>query len=272
MAKEDDRRRYFVLTAGRTGSTLLATILADAGADFGLPVPDRWHPGTGEMEHATLLRATKWMRYAHQLSPDRPPIGFRRYLWDVYRSFGKAQVKRLLAAARFVKGEDADFIVNPAFRMGYLPSVVISYRRFEDYAVSTAPMRGHTNLETLAAYYNRVNRNALLWLSVFGGCVVGHQQLSNADDVSWVEPLSAVTSLPAARLIEARGQRLGKSSPPVEAKCFDHDAAETFEMIDALRGRVIPPGAQAQRSWRQKQGDDAAVATPVAPRAGQPVA
>jgi hypothetical protein len=259
MKQDDDRRRYFILTAGRTGSTLLAAILGDAGADFGMQVPDRWHPGTGEMEHAELRRAARWMRYAHQVSADRPPIGVRRYLWDIYRSLGKTHVQQLLKQARYVKGEDADFIVNPGFRMGFLPSIIVNYRRFEDYAVSTASMRGHTSLEILATYYNRVNRNALLWLCTFGGCVVSHQQLSDPDDTSWIAPLAAVTGLSAARLLEARTQRLGGSSPRVEVECFDAEAARTFGMIDALRGRVIPAGAQIQRSWRDKQRDAAAV-------------
>jgi LPS sulfotransferase NodH len=33
-----DQRRYFILSAGRSGSTLLAAILADAGGDFGMRV------------------------------------------------------------------------------------------------------------------------------------------------------------------------------------------------------------------------------------------
>jgi hypothetical protein len=271
MVIAEDQRRCFVLTVGRTGSTLLATILADAGADFGLQTPTKWDPGSGQMEHTELRRAATWMRYAYQISADRPPIGIRRYLWDIFRSLGKRHVKRLVSQARFIKGEDADFLVNPAFRMGYLPSIVISYRRFEDYAASTATMRGHSMLPTLASYYNRVNRNALLWLSVFGGCVVGHRELSDPDDTSWANPLAEVTGLAPGRLIEARRQRLGRGSPPVEVPCLDTDAAWIFETIDALRGRVIPPGAQSQRSWRRSHGTDPA-ATPVATARAAPAA
>jgi LPS sulfotransferase NodH len=38
MTMVGDQRRYFILSAGRSGSTLLAAILADAGGDFGMRV------------------------------------------------------------------------------------------------------------------------------------------------------------------------------------------------------------------------------------------
>src|ERR1700730_10918875 len=93
---DPERRRVFILTSGRSGSTLLASILADAGAAFGMRTPERWDPGTGDLEHRELHRMGAWMGYAYDLSPDRPGIGLRRYLWDFYRSMGKARLRRLL--------------------------------------------------------------------------------------------------------------------------------------------------------------------------------
>lgn len=257
---DSGRRRVFVLTAGRSGSTLLASILADAGGDFGMPIPERWDPGTGALEHDDLRRAALWMRLAHQISVDRPPIGYRRIRWTIFRSLGKSRAKRALRRARFLKCVDADLLVNPAFRMGFLPTIVVSYRRFEDFVASAALMRNHTTLETLAANYTRSNRNALLWLSIFGGCVVNQQQLTDPDDTSWVEPLATVTNLPPARLLEARIRRFGKRVPIAQTPCLDQGAQQIFEAIDARRGMIIPPSAQALRSWTQKQ--------PVVPAAG----
>ena len=44
---DNDNRRFFVVTVGRTGSSLLASILADAGADFGVQSEDKWDAGGG---------------------------------------------------------------------------------------------------------------------------------------------------------------------------------------------------------------------------------
>src|SRR5271169_5616031 len=83
---DPERRRVFILSSGRSGSTLLASILADTGAEFGMRTPQQWDPGTGDLEHSDLHRMAAWMGYAYDLSVDRPGIGPRRYLWDFYRS------------------------------------------------------------------------------------------------------------------------------------------------------------------------------------------
>lgn len=248
MQSDEKRRRYFILTSGRSGSTLLAAILADAGAEFAMPAPQAWNAGTGAMEGVDLLRASAWLRRAYQISPERPPAGIPRWRWAVYRSLGKAQVRRLLENARYVKGSDVDLMVNPAFRMGFLPSVIISYRRFEECAISSTTMRGHTTMEGLAAAYNRVYRNALLWLLTFGGCVVGYDQLTDPNDTSWVGPLAAVTNLPPDRLLESRNRRLDTASRAVELAALDSSAMQTFEMMEALCGRVIPASAAVVRA------------------------
>jgi hypothetical protein len=256
---DSERQRFFILSSGRSGSTLLAAVLADAGAEFGVGTPEQWDPGTGALEHRELHRVAAWMGYAYDLSPDRPGIGPRRYLWDIYRSIGKTRLRRLLRIARYVKGQGADFAVQPAFKMGYFPTIIVSYRRFEDFATSSGLKRGHSNLETLVKYYNRVNRNALLLLRMFGGCVVSYEALSDPSDKSWADPLAAVTGLPANQLIAARSRRLRSADRRDEPQPLDASAAETFASLDALRGLAIPPSAPAFRSWRGKTGQAASV-------------
>ena len=45
-----EQKRFFIVNPGRTGSTLLAAILADAGADFCFETPESWDPTTGDTE------------------------------------------------------------------------------------------------------------------------------------------------------------------------------------------------------------------------------
>jgi len=249
---DPEHRRVFILSSGRSGSTLLASILADSGAAFGMDTPEHWDPGTGDLEHRELHRMAAWMGYAYDLSADRPGIGPRRYLWDFYRSMGKSRLRRLLREAHYIKGEGADFAVQPAFKMGYFPTIISSYRRFEAFAISSGLMRGHSNLETLVKYYNRVNRNALLLLRMFGGCVVSYEPLSDLDDTSWALPLAAATGLPVEELVAARNRRLRGSARRDAPQPLDASADETFASLDALRGLAIPPSAPALRSWRAK--------------------
>jgi hypothetical protein len=251
-ATVDDRRRFFILSAGRTGSSLLSAILGECGADFAMQVPTEWDPGSGALEHVELNAATSLLRRAHEIDSDKPPSGYRRYVWSRLRSRAKRKLSSVLGEARYLKGENLDLAVQPAFKLGYFPSVILSYRRFEDLAVSSFIKRGASTFESLLAYYQRINRNGLLLMSIFGGCAIGYEQLVDPQDVSWVEPLSSVTGIAASRLTSARDRRLGSRSRSVEAQCLDGGAREVFEAIDALRGRELMSSDQVARSVRQK--------------------
>jgi hypothetical protein len=253
---DDDRRRFFIMSAGRTGSTLLAAILADCGADFALPLLGEWDPGTGGAEHATLNAATLLMRRAYDIDRDKPPPGFRRYVWNRLRSRAKRRLRAVLKAAQYLKGENLDLVIQPAFKLGYLPSVILNYRRLEDLAVSSFIRKGASSFDSILAYYRRINRNGLLLMTVFGGCAIGYDQLADRGDRSWAPPLAALTGISAGSLIAARDRRLGVVSRSVEPACFDRGAQEIFRTIDALRGRLFLPSDQAMRSARRSGGGE----------------
>ncbi|HYC14851.1 MAG TPA: hypothetical protein VEC75_11410, partial [Stellaceae bacterium] len=69
----DERQRFFILTTGRTGSSLLSAIMAEAGADFGpqLAIERRTVRGTS-MEHPGIRRAAYHFRQALAESPRKP--------------------------------------------------------------------------------------------------------------------------------------------------------------------------------------------------------
>ena len=250
MEPRDGRHRFFVVTSGRTGSSLLAAVLADAGAEFGIPTPEQWYAGGGALEHPELHRVSAWMGYAYEISADRPGIGLRRYLWDIYRSVGKSHLRKLLREASYIKGQGADFAVQLAFKMGYFPTIIVSYRSFEDFAISSAMKSGRSNLETLVNYYNRVNRNALLLLRMFGGCVVRYSDLTDPDNTAWANVIEQVTGLSAKRLLASRDRRVSTSKfVSLESTIIDESVQDTYSAIDGLAGRAFPPSPQALRSW-----------------------
>jgi hypothetical protein len=253
-AVAEDRRRFFIINAGRTGSTLLSVILADAGADFAMAAPPCWDRGGGDMEHPDLLAAWRRIVAAHTLSATRPAPGYRRHRWTILRSLGKRRLRAVLGKAQFVKVDEAHLLVRPAVKMGYFPSIILSYRRFEDHAVSYGLMDRAADLEGLVAHYNRVNKNGLWLLNTFGGCVIGYEQLIDLADRSWVAPLAALTNLPASELLAARARRVAQPSRPIETPHFDRDARQTYEGVDSLRGRLILPSTQALRSWHAANG------------------
>ena len=54
IVSSDFPSKYFIVTVGRTGSSLLCAVLADASADFGMKAPEDWDPRRGVMELRVL--------------------------------------------------------------------------------------------------------------------------------------------------------------------------------------------------------------------------
>ena len=112
-------KRFVIVTPGRTGSSLLAAILSDAGADFGIEAKD-WNVSEGAFEHPDLIAAADSFAKARQLGVTRP-LAPKKYLWDIYRHRGKARLKRIVHSVEYLKGPDLDLIVRPLFNLGYFP-------------------------------------------------------------------------------------------------------------------------------------------------------
>lgn len=240
-------QRFFVVNAGRTGSSLLCAILAGAGADFGVPADASWSADDGAFETPAVTRAAAWFGKARQLSVEKPPWP-RRWLWDIARHRGKHHLKRALAAP-FVKGPNLDLAIQPAVKLGYQPRIIVSYRSFPAQAMSLAQRSAHRDVTSLEAYYRRTYRNALMWLMLYGGCVIDYDELVDVRDVGWIAPLAAVTrlapeSIAAARQARSRpGAAVGRPLPVLSPEC-----ERLYDSLRALSGRVVPPSRVALRS------------------------
>ena len=85
----DDKVRFIMVTTGRSGSSLLAAIIADAGGKFGFPSKDKWDPESGAMEHPLAQQASLLFRRAYYLRRVKRLFFFYKYLIDIRRSLGK---------------------------------------------------------------------------------------------------------------------------------------------------------------------------------------
>jgi len=263
---ETDRRRFFIVTPGRTGSTLLATILADAGADFSIAARDDWDTARGGwMEHADIRRATHHFRLAFERSPSKPRSLISRIFWTYHRAAGKRYLKRALQRAVYVKALNLDLAIPFAIKLGYFPQLIVNYRPFGAQALSFSQMMINWSADALAASYNRTYRNSLLQIHSYGGCVVGYEDLTDHRHTAWATALSQVTGLPADKLLESRARRSKADLPAqIELPVLDETARQSVAPIHALSGLAVPPSPQALRNWRRKIKDRDA-ATDAAP-------
>ena len=248
-AISEDERRFFIITASRTGSSLLSAILADAGASFGMEAPQHWNPSGGALEHPDLLRAARYYRRAAAIAPARPRFGIARLRWVAYRSLAKRRLREALAGARFVKLENTHDLIRPAFRLGYFPTIIVNYRAFEDQAVSLGMLHTHATWESLRDRFQSIYGNALWLLNTFGGCAVDYAQLHDQADDSWARALAQTTGLALECLLAARDRRLDHRHAAAAARAFDPSLGSLFAALQDLRNRSVPPSPPALRAW-----------------------
>ena len=239
-------QRYFVLTAGRTGSSLLCAILADAGANFGMQAPRDWDPRRGVMENETMRLATHHYRRAYEIDQGRrfkisPGLEAK---WR--RGLGRNKLRQALGEADYFKIGDLDLAIQPSFKLGYQPKLIISYRQFEPAATSLLVGRTHNGPDELAADYTRLYRQGLMLLHCFGGCVVAYTDL-HAGSAVWGS-VAEVTGLEGTRLLAAAGERV-QEPPADEPSPILYPAAHAvYEQLEALRGQHVAASRPARRA------------------------
>ncbi|HTT80536.1 MAG TPA: hypothetical protein VMF86_12735 [Stellaceae bacterium] len=245
---QDQRERFLVVGAGRTGSSLLCAVLAAAGADFGMPADQVWAADDGAFEHADVTRAAAWFTVADRLGAVRP-LWPRRWIWDAARHHAKMHLRHALAAAQFVKGPNLDLTVQLTAKFGYLPRIVVSHRSFAPQAMSLALRAAGLDTRAIEAYYLRTYKNALLWLHVYGGCTVDFDDLIDPQKTQWLDAVAEVTGLSRRRMAAARAARLDpgrapRHSPPV----LSPECERLHACLCDLRGQVVLPSRLAARA------------------------
>jgi uncharacterized membrane protein YkvA (DUF1232 family) len=257
MERVDDRRRFFVVTPGRTGSTLLATILADAGADFSIVPRDDWDTARGGwMEHPDAVRAGNHFRLAFERSPSKPTTLISKWIWVYRRAAGKRHLRQALEQAVYFKSLHLDLAIPFAIKLGYFPQVIVNYRPFGEHAVSFSQMVISWSADALAAAHNRTYRNSLLLVHSFGGCVVSYADLTDRGRTEWATSLGQITGLSAENLLASRDRRASADrAADIEVPIPDEPAQRSLAALEALSGRALRPSAQALRNWQRNIAD-----------------
>ena len=251
-AEDDGRKRYFIVNTGRCGSTLLTVILADAGADFGLPTPGGWDPAGGDMEHPEIVRISRLFRRAAYIAPGKRYFLFYKYLADARRSLGKRRLRAVLERLHYAKADNLTLWIWHIAAMGYRPQIILSYRRFGPTARSYFLARG-LSIERLATYYRRVNGDGLLMLDTYGGCAISYEELVDPEEVAWAGALAEITGLDRDRLLASRDRRLasddegGRATAAGENRLYDPGAEHLYRELRQLKGIAVPPSRQFLR-------------------------
>lgn len=222
--------RFFIVSSGRTGTSLLAAIMHDAGADFGVEARAGWDRRGGEMELHEMRRAC----YLLARAGVRPSFGLALAEWTWRRWRARTLLKKALRSAQYFK-----LMVPAAARMieqaGYKPVIILNSRRFAPTVASFAKTTGGVyGFEEVARRYTEVYRDGLMLLERYGGCVVDYDEIVDLECSEWAERLGACTGLKPGDLLSARDNRC--NGRPVATASFpltDPRAEETYQAIMA---------------------------------------
>ena len=238
--------RTFIVTVGRTGSSLLASIMEKAGADFGVSGSDTWDPSGGTLEHPELVPIVRHFTRMNAIGAQRPYEFYDRIRWTVDRHFGKSKLHRLLPKARYFKGE-LDALVHWSARLGYFPKVIVSYRAFSAVLQSIGHL--HPQLPSYHAQkYTNILRNGLALAATYGGCVVDYDELQDHAETDWAFALSRAVDLDAAALIAARNELLRPSERTDNLRIEPFpECKRVYQKLREYKGVCFPPSRASKR-------------------------
>jgi len=243
----NDKQRFIIVTVGRTGSSLLGSILSDAGADFGISKMDNWDPRGGAYEYPGLGAIVRQFEYMNEISVHRPKGLLDRIKWTMARHKAKTDLKKLLPKVKYLKG-DLEHLVHWSALLGYQPTVIVSYRRFGKILQSLGHL--HPQLPSYQAEkYDKSLRNGLALTSIFGGCLIDYEELVDPLEKDWAGALSQATGIDKEALLTARANRVTSQvytrSDAVEPY---PDCQAIYEKLREMKGKYVPPSEATLRA------------------------
>lgn len=201
-----------------------------------------------------MWRAAKCYHDAYKISPDRPSWP-KKWLWDMARWHGKRHLARALDKAGFFKAIHIDLAVQPARKLGYFPRIIVSYRPFADQVLNLSGMFSERIASCHEAEYLRTYQNALLWLRLYGGCVVSCDELTDTRCTDWIRPLAETSQLSVDAIAAGRRNRVRPrtlQADNVRAQ-FGDATAKVEKSLQSLCGMVIPSSHIARRAWLSRR-------------------
>jgi hypothetical protein len=226
--------RYFIVSQGRSGSSLLAAILEECGADFG-PASDPGNWNSREIDRA--------IRSAHIATRNFGPdaSGLARTAYRFWRSRAKRLLRAALSQADFSRNRWSTSILPLVERLGYRPVMIVSYRNPAEVALGDM-MQLKNPPSTFMPAMLQAYIDSFYSLARYGGVVIDHDDLTDCDAVDWAHALAQVTGLPARNLLSARRRLLRPDrSPAAPAIWVPAEIENIGNAIASLSNHPLPP-------------------------------
>jgi hypothetical protein len=235
MNNDNDKYRYMLVGTGRSGSSLLSAIIADAGANFDMPNVSAWDRRSGAYEHPELINSYKWFLRSKKMA----------LLSDRLRRFCEIRTENklstLLDRAVFAKYPHAFRLIHFTPELEFYPKIILSYRDFAGYSKSMYRKNG-MDMPNLIKSYKEINSTALLQLEVFGGVAINYKELVDKSETNWAETISSLTGIDFSSLLESREKRVQLNhnmSSITKNYSFDSEINAIYSMLNQSKGEIF---------------------------------
>ncbi len=212
MAAEN-KTRYLIMCTGRDGSTLLSALLSKSGADFGIKQIDSWNPRAGAYESWNFGKAGAHYNLFVELNPASHLSRIVKIKRRIHRIIAKFRAKRHLQHAIYSKIGTTFRLPHLTRLLGYQPKIILLYRDYKSQFAS-AYVRTPQNYSALSDHYFNALSTGMLCLSIYGGCVISHKEIMDANSTKWADALSDLTGINKESLIKSRTELLNKNTDP----------------------------------------------------------
>lgn len=232
---------YIIISTPRSGSTFLASAIAYAGGEFGLPKVNSWDRASGEFEHPLLVASYKYLKRIHQ---------YKSYS-DTFARLNERKLlknlKKLFEQVRFAKFPPLSYML-PFYiaKAGFDVKVIVSYRQFEDYAQSMMIKNGISYTQAKDAYLETY-RNAVMLLNIYGGCAISYEEITSDSERDWCMALESQCQLDAGSIQEYRRMYSKPFTKKNLISLPDPACDALYEKLNAFKGRVF--GAERRKVY-----------------------
>ena len=221
-----DGAKFLIIGTGRSGSSLLAAILASSGGNFGLPSLDDWNRRGGALEHPYVLNGYKWYSRTLRMKESLIPDQVARLCLKQCRKY----LQKNFEIADYVKSSRLVWLVDEANKLTNSIGVIGIYRKFSGYLVSQYRKSGGS-YQQLKDMWTDVNATVLLQAHTYPFAFVSYEELVDLTKTNWAVRVSQLTGLSAEEILSNRKALI----KPAESPRIDTFEDETTRSLyDAL--------------------------------------
>ncbi|NEN22962.1 hypothetical protein G3O08_05545 [Cryomorpha ignava] len=228
-----DKKVFIVVGSPRTGTSLMCAVLSDAGADFGVS-SESWNRTGGAFEHPILVGSYKYLKRI---------VFLKKFSDTAVRKIEKKLSKNihdLFEQVSFAKFPPLSHMLPYYIKKeGYDVTVILAYRRFEDFALSML-IKNPSSVKKLKEDYIDMYQTGLILLNIHGGCAISYDEIINESETQWIDALAAATHLDRDKIADARFTRNRKKIEG-ENKFYLHDPQcdSIYAELNKYKGKAV---------------------------------